>query len=120
MAQNSQRLSWSPEEVDARLKNIMKECYDVRFHLFYLAFPSFRFSTFASDSSNISGLNSPPLKLDAMSSEVSVLSKVKLIFLTNSNYQYGFQAGRLADNLIKERAWIEMCVFFPFYNDLPI
>ncbi|KAJ3980521.1 glutamate dehydrogenase [Lentinula detonsa] len=27
MAQNSQRLTWSPEEVDAKLKNIMTDCY---------------------------------------------------------------------------------------------
>jgi len=29
MAQNSQRLQWSPEEVDAKLKDIMKNCYDI-------------------------------------------------------------------------------------------
>lgn len=29
MAQNSQRLSWTPEEVDAKLKGIMSECYNV-------------------------------------------------------------------------------------------
>lgn len=31
MAQNSQRLTWKPEEVDQRLKDIMKECYDICF-----------------------------------------------------------------------------------------
>ena len=30
MAQNSQRLSWTPAEVDAKLKGIMAECYKVR------------------------------------------------------------------------------------------
>lgn len=30
MAQNSQRLSWTPAEVDAKLKGIMAECYNVR------------------------------------------------------------------------------------------
>ncbi|KIK58347.1 hypothetical protein GYMLUDRAFT_45261 [Collybiopsis luxurians FD-317 M1] len=29
MAQNSQRVSWTPEEVDTKLKDIMKECYDI-------------------------------------------------------------------------------------------
>jgi len=29
MAQNSQRLTWTPEEVDAKLKSIMTECYNV-------------------------------------------------------------------------------------------
>jgi len=29
MAQNSQRLQWAPEEVDEKLKNIMKECYEI-------------------------------------------------------------------------------------------
>ncbi|KAK7439782.1 NADP-dependent glutamate dehydrogenase [Stygiomarasmius scandens] len=29
MAQNSQRLTWTPEEVDAKLKNIMTECYNI-------------------------------------------------------------------------------------------
>ncbi|KAE9391400.1 hypothetical protein BT96DRAFT_1001351 [Gymnopus androsaceus JB14] len=29
MVQNSQRLSWSPEEVDAKLKTIMKDCYNI-------------------------------------------------------------------------------------------
>ncbi len=29
MAQNSQRFKWSPDEVDAKLKGIMKECYEV-------------------------------------------------------------------------------------------
>lgn len=29
MAQNSQRLQWSPEEVDAKLKDIMKNCYEI-------------------------------------------------------------------------------------------
>ncbi|KAE8215322.1 hypothetical protein CF327_g1400 [Tilletia walkeri] len=28
MAQNSQRLTWSPEEVDEKLKDIMKQCYE--------------------------------------------------------------------------------------------
>lgn len=28
MAQNSQRLTWSTQEVDAKLKNIMSDCYD--------------------------------------------------------------------------------------------
>ncbi|KAL1597491.1 NADP-dependent glutamate dehydrogenase [Nothophoma quercina] len=28
MAQNSQRLSWTSEEVDGKLKNIMKDCFD--------------------------------------------------------------------------------------------
>ena len=28
MAQNSQRLSWTSEEVDAKLKGIMKECFE--------------------------------------------------------------------------------------------
>ena len=28
MAQNSQRLQWSSEEVDAKLKDIMKNCYE--------------------------------------------------------------------------------------------
>lgn len=30
MAQNSQRLTWTAEEVDARLKDIMVKCYNVR------------------------------------------------------------------------------------------
>ncbi|KAK2463818.1 hypothetical protein APHAL10511_004123 [Amanita phalloides] len=29
MAQNSQRLSWSAEQVDAKLQNIMKDCYNI-------------------------------------------------------------------------------------------
>ncbi|KAI0086929.1 NADP-specific glutamate dehydrogenase [Irpex rosettiformis] len=29
MAQNSQRLQWTTEEVDAKLKDIMKNCYDI-------------------------------------------------------------------------------------------
>ncbi|KZT42691.1 NADP-specific glutamate dehydrogenase [Sistotremastrum suecicum HHB10207 ss-3] len=29
MAQNSQRLTWAPQEVDAKLKNIMKDCYEI-------------------------------------------------------------------------------------------
>ena len=29
MAQNSQRLSWSTEEVDRKLKDIMTECYKI-------------------------------------------------------------------------------------------
>lgn len=29
MAQNSQRLAWTPAEVDGKLKNIMSECYNV-------------------------------------------------------------------------------------------
>ena len=29
MAQNSQRLQWSSEEVDAKLKDIMKNCYQI-------------------------------------------------------------------------------------------
>ena len=29
MAQNSQRLAWSSQEVDAKLKSIMAECYKV-------------------------------------------------------------------------------------------
>jgi len=29
MAQNSQRLSWTPAEVDAKLKGIMSECYNI-------------------------------------------------------------------------------------------
>jgi len=29
MAQNSQRLQWSPEEVDEKLKGIMKNCYEI-------------------------------------------------------------------------------------------
>jgi glutamate dehydrogenase (NADP+) len=29
MAQNSQRLQWTSEEVDVKLKNIMKKCYDI-------------------------------------------------------------------------------------------
>jgi len=29
MAQNSQRLSWTPKEVDERLKGIMRECYNI-------------------------------------------------------------------------------------------
>ncbi|PWN92007.1 glutamate dehydrogenase [Acaromyces ingoldii] len=29
MAQNSQRLTWAPEEVDEKLKNIMKDAYDL-------------------------------------------------------------------------------------------
>jgi len=29
MAQNSQRLQWSPEQVDAKLKDIMKNCYEI-------------------------------------------------------------------------------------------
>jgi len=29
MAQNSQRISWSPAEVDARLKKIMADCYEI-------------------------------------------------------------------------------------------
>jgi glutamate dehydrogenase (NADP+) len=29
MAQNSQRLQWSPEEVDQKLKDIMKDCYEI-------------------------------------------------------------------------------------------
>lgn len=31
MAQNSARLTWSPQEVDQKLKDIMKECYDICF-----------------------------------------------------------------------------------------
>lgn len=31
MSQNSQRITWSPQEVDARLKDIMVNCYQVRF-----------------------------------------------------------------------------------------
>ena len=30
MAQNSQRLAWTSEEVDRRLKGIMSDCYEVR------------------------------------------------------------------------------------------
>jgi glutamate dehydrogenase (NADP+) len=30
MAQNSQRLAWSPAEVDAKLNKIMTECFHVR------------------------------------------------------------------------------------------
>jgi glutamate dehydrogenase/leucine dehydrogenase len=30
MAQNSQRLAWSTQDVDAKLKNIMADCYKVR------------------------------------------------------------------------------------------
>jgi hypothetical protein len=30
MAQNSQRLAWTSQEVDAKLKGIMAECYKVR------------------------------------------------------------------------------------------
>jgi glutamate dehydrogenase/leucine dehydrogenase len=29
MAQNSQRLGWTPAEVDAKLKGIMTNCYEV-------------------------------------------------------------------------------------------
>ena len=29
MAQNSQRLAWSSQQVDAKLKGIMAECYNV-------------------------------------------------------------------------------------------
>lgn len=29
MAQNSQRLAWSTQEVDAKLKSIMAECYQI-------------------------------------------------------------------------------------------
>lgn len=29
MAQNSQRLTWAPEEVDEKLKTIMKDAYDL-------------------------------------------------------------------------------------------
>ncbi|KAG9003079.1 hypothetical protein FRB94_003392 [Tulasnella sp. JGI-2019a] len=29
MAQNSQRLQWTPEEVDSKLKDIMKNCYEI-------------------------------------------------------------------------------------------
>lgn len=29
MAQNSQRLQWTTEEVDAKLKGIMKTCYEI-------------------------------------------------------------------------------------------
>lgn len=36
MAQNSQRLTWSTQEVDAKLKNIMSDCYDVRPALLFL------------------------------------------------------------------------------------
>ena len=31
MAQNSQRLTWKPAEVDQKLKDIMKDCYDICF-----------------------------------------------------------------------------------------
>ena len=31
MAQNSQRLTWTPEEVDTKLRGIMKGCYDLCF-----------------------------------------------------------------------------------------
>lgn len=31
MAQNSQRLAWTTAEVDGKLKNIMAECYGVRY-----------------------------------------------------------------------------------------
>ncbi len=31
MAQNSQRLTWTPAEVDAKLKGIMGSCFEVRF-----------------------------------------------------------------------------------------
>jgi len=30
MAQNSQRLAWTTQDVDAKLKGIMAECYGVR------------------------------------------------------------------------------------------
>jgi glutamate dehydrogenase/leucine dehydrogenase len=33
MAQNSQRLAWTTQEVDAKLKNIMAEAYGVSFFL---------------------------------------------------------------------------------------
>ena len=33
MAQNSQRLAWSTQDVDAKLKNIMADCYRVRLTL---------------------------------------------------------------------------------------
>lgn len=32
MAQNNQRLTWKPEEVDGRLREIMKDCYDLCFN----------------------------------------------------------------------------------------
>ena len=38
MAQNSQRLAWSSQQVDAKLKGIMAECYNVCV-LFFLKNP---------------------------------------------------------------------------------
>lgn len=32
MAQNSQRLQWKPEDVDTKLREIMKDCYDLCFN----------------------------------------------------------------------------------------
>jgi glutamate dehydrogenase (NADP+) len=32
MAQNSQRLTWTPEEVDVKLRDIMKNCYELCFN----------------------------------------------------------------------------------------
>ena len=37
MAQNSQRLAWTSEEVDRRLKGIMSDCYDVRWISFSIS-----------------------------------------------------------------------------------
>ena len=37
MAQNSQRLAWTSQEVDAKLKGIMAECYNVCFFSFLLS-----------------------------------------------------------------------------------
>jgi hypothetical protein len=36
MAQNSQRLAWTTNEVDNKLKNIMTDCYNVWHHISYL------------------------------------------------------------------------------------
>jgi glutamate dehydrogenase (NADP+) len=40
MAQNSQRLAWTSQEVDAKLKGIMAECYKVSFYLLISFYPS--------------------------------------------------------------------------------
>jgi glutamate dehydrogenase (NADP+) len=44
MAQNSQRLAWASQDVDAKLKNIMSECYGVCFFFlspFFFSIPTF-------------------------------------------------------------------------------
>jgi Glutamate/Leucine/Phenylalanine/Valine dehydrogenase len=46
MAQNSQRLAWTSQEVDAKLKGIMAECYGVRSFPFLCSIPNLSFTIY--------------------------------------------------------------------------